>query len=117
MKQMYKLEVFLPEQTLPALREALREADAGHIGQYDSCMNWSTVLSSWRPLPGAQPYDGTVGELTVTTELKVEFCCRPECLEQTVTAIRRVHPYEEPVINILPLLLPEKERGESAHDR
>ncbi len=100
---LYKIEVFLPESVLPALQEVLQQVDAGHIGQYDCCMNWAPVTSSWRPLPGACPYDGEVGKLTVAPEIKAEFCCRGERLEETVAAIRAIHPYEEPLINVLPL--------------
>ena len=99
----YKIEVFLPETALPALREVLLETDAGHIGQYDCCMSWAPVTSCWRPLPGASPYDGEIGKLTTARELKAEFCCRGERLRETVAAIRAAHPYEEPVINILQL--------------
>ena len=34
-----KLEIFIPETHLPALQKTLREVDAGHIGNYDSCMS------------------------------------------------------------------------------
>jgi len=36
-----KLEIFIPETHLPALQKTLREVDAGHIGNYDSCMSSS----------------------------------------------------------------------------
>ena len=34
-----KLEIFIPETHLDVLRQALTEADAGHIGSYDCCPN------------------------------------------------------------------------------
>ena len=36
-------------------------------------------------------------------ELKIEVCCRGERLCETLAAIRAAHPYEEPVINVIPL--------------
>ena len=99
-----KLEIFLPESHLEPLREALRRVDAGHIGQYDSCLSYHTVTSCWRPLPGAEPYLGEVGALCTQPELKVEVTCRTQRLEETLDAIRAAHPYEEPVINVIPLL-------------
>lgn len=101
---LYKLEIFLPEEYLPALREALAAVDAGHIGRYDRCLSWSRVESCWRPLDEAAPFHGTVGELCTAEEYKVEVCCRGERLRETLAAIKAVHPYEEPVINVLPLL-------------
>ena len=99
-----KLEIFLPESHLEVLRAALRAVDAGHIGAYDSCLSYAPVTSCWRPLPGASPYLGREGELCTAPELKVEVTCRLRELEQTLRAVKRAHPYEEPVINVIPLL-------------
>jgi hypothetical protein len=55
-------------------------------------------------LKGTDPYIGSVGELSLEPELKVEVTIQAENLEKTLSAIREVHPYEEPVINVLPLL-------------
>lgn len=33
-----KLEIFIPESHIPQLQKALQSVDAGHIGNYDSCM-------------------------------------------------------------------------------
>lgn len=98
-----KLEIFIPENHLPALQQALQQAGAGHIGSYDSCLSYSPVTSCWRPLAGSQPYLGQVGALSTEQELKVEVTCRREKLEETLAAVKAVHPYEEPVINVIPL--------------
>ena len=99
-----KLEIFIPESHFPALQLALRRVDAGHVGSYDSCLSCTPVTSFWRPLEGARPYLGQVGELSREAEVKVETVCRWEQLEETLAAIRETHPYEVPVINVLPLL-------------
>lgn len=41
-----KLEIFIPETHFSALRKALQEADAGHIGAYDSCLAYSHVMGT-----------------------------------------------------------------------
>lgn len=99
-----KLEIFIPESHLEILAEALRAVDAGHIGKYDGCFSYSPVTGCWRPLPGAEPYLGREGELSREPELKVEVTCRLDRTAETVAAVKRVHPYEEPVINVIPLL-------------
>ena len=102
-ERIYKLEIFVPESHFGAVREALWSVDAGHIGNYDRCLSWSRVNSCWRPLEGTCPYDGQEGELSQAEEIKIEVCCREGRLAETVSAIKSAHPYEEPVINILPL--------------
>ncbi len=99
----FKLEIFVPESHFEPVRQALWEADAGHLGRYDRCLSWSRVHSCWRPLEGASPWEGTPGVLSREEEVKIEVCCREECLEQTLAAVKAAHPYEEPVINVLPL--------------
>ena len=85
-----KLEIFIPETHLPALQRALQEVDAGHIGNYDSCMSTSEVTGYWRPLEGCNP--------------KVEVTVFTEAIDKTIEAVKKVHPYEEPVINAIPIL-------------
>ncbi|MCR5347392.1 MAG: hypothetical protein K6E38_06400 [Fretibacterium sp.] len=99
-----KLEIFIPESHFRALQKALQEVDAGHIGNYDSCLSCSPVTGMWRPLEGTSPYMGRAGEISEEPELKVEVTCRVGRLDETIAAIKRVHPYEEPVINAIPLI-------------
>ena len=98
-----KLEIFLPESHLAALQEALQAVDAGHIGRYDSCLSYAPVTSCWRPLAGTSPYLGHPGVLSTEPELKVEVTCRREKLDETLRAVKAVHLYEEPVINVIRL--------------
>lgn len=101
-----KLEIFIPEDHLPALRQALQAVDAGHIGAYDCCLSYSRVTGCWRPLEGARPYLGTVGALSEEPELKVETIVLRTRVDETLAALRQAHPYEEPVINVIPLYRP-----------
>ena len=98
-----KLEIFLPPSHLAVLQKALQEVDAGHIGNYDSCMSVSPVTGYWRPLDGCNPYIGTNGEISCEPELKVEVTVYTENVDKTIEVVKSVHPYEEPVINVIPL--------------
>ena len=104
MTEYVKLEIFIPESHFPPLLAALQEADAGHIGNYDSCVSYSSVTGTWRPLPGVVPYLGKVGEISREKEIKVEVTIRAADLDKTIRAVKAVHPYEEPVICAIPLL-------------
>ncbi|HWQ46331.1 MAG TPA: hypothetical protein VN376_05655 [Longilinea sp.] len=101
---MVKIEIFIPEANLAELAEALHQAGAGRIGRYDHCLSIMPVKGTWRPLEGAEPYLGKVGELCTGEELKVEVNCPQENVKAALQAVRRVHPYDEPVINVLQLL-------------
>ena len=87
-----KLEIFIPETHISQLQKALQSVDAGH-----------KVTSYWRPLDGTSPYIGNVGEISCEPEVKVEVTVFTEKVDETIQAIKEVHPYEEPVINALPI--------------
>lgn len=99
-----KLEIFIPEKFLPTLQETLYSIDAGHIGNYDCCLSYSHVIGTWRPLDGTHPYSGTQGVISQEHELKVEVTCRLQDIDTIIAAVKNIHPYEEPVINAIPLL-------------
>jgi|GEM_PF-334840 len=101
---MVKLEIFIPTTHLEPLREALQSAGAGAFGNYDSTLSYSPVKGCWRPLAGANPYDGEIGKLCEEDEYKVEVNCPNEILQKVVDTIKAVHPYEEPVINVIPIM-------------
>ncbi len=99
-----KLEIFVPEDFFEPVRQALAAADAGHIGRYDQCLSVSRVTGYWRPLEGTHPFLGAVGELCRADELKIEVCCLFSQAKRTIELVKQAHPYEEPVINLIPLL-------------
>ncbi len=101
-----KLEIFVPADHFPAVQAALAESDAGHIGAYDQCLSYSPVTSFWRPLAGTHPYLGEENMLCQAEELKVEVTCRTEQVDAVIAAVKAAHPYEEPVINAIPLYRP-----------
>ena len=103
MSQYYKLEIYIPESHFAALQKALRIVDAGHIGNYDSCLSYSRVIGMWRPLAGTHPYIGSENVMSKEEELKVEVTIVSDKLEETLSAVKAVHPYEEPVINVIKL--------------
>ena len=102
--QFCKLEIFIPRTHLKQLQLVLQKVDAGHIGKYDSCLSYSEVIGTWRPLDGSKPYSGEQNIISQEVELKVEVRIKISKLDKTVEAVKKIHPYETPVINIIPLL-------------
>lgn len=103
MENLYKIETYLPKEALDKIRSALYELGLGKVGKYDCCLSWYEVNSSWKPIDGAKPYLGTVGEIEFAPEYKLEFQCKESDLTAAVSAIKSNHPYEEVCINVIPL--------------
>lgn len=101
--EQFKLEIYIPESHFKELQRVLQSVDAGHIGYYDCCLSYSRVKGTWRPLDGAKPYIGEENVISEEDELKVEVNVRKENLSKTLQAIRRIHPYEDPLINVISL--------------
>jgi hypothetical protein len=98
-----KLEIFVPQEYSLKLRDELAKIGVGRVGNYDHCVAITPVQGYYRPLPGAEPFDGEIGKITETAERKLEVNCERGLVEQAIKVIRSVHPYEEPLVNIVPL--------------
>lgn len=102
---MVKIECFIPEEYVVQIRDALNEIGVLTVdGNYDYCMAVSKVRGSWRALEGTNPYKGKIGEICEAEEAKIEFTCKKELYKVAVETIRHLHPYEKPVINVIPLI-------------
>ncbi len=98
-----KMEIFAPAESVSAILSALIDAGAGEFGEYDHVYTTSKVEGHWRPLAGADPTIGTIGKDETAEEIKIEVNCRRENALKIKNAIQGVHPYEAPVINLIPL--------------
>jgi hypothetical protein len=104
-----KMECFAPEESAAAIRAALGEAGFGRIGRYDHCAAEACVTGHWRALDGARPFAGSMGEEASGLEVKIEFACRRDRAGDAARILRAAHPYEEPLILVIPLLNHEVE--------
>ena len=99
-----KLEIFVPQEYALTIRDELAKIGVGVIGNYDHCVAIHPVQGYFRPLEGANPFDGEIGKIKETVEYKIEVNCRRELVKEAIEVIKRVHPYEEPLINIILLV-------------
>lgn len=99
----YKIEVYLPCEALDDIKNELYRQGFGKIGNYDCCLSWQKIQSSWRPTNDAKPYLGEIGKIEQAWEYKLEFRCDQQNLKQAIDTIKKYHPYEEVCINIIPL--------------
>lgn len=102
--EMFKIEVYVPYNFTDKIREVLNEIGVGKVGNYDNCVCVSEVKGMFRPLKGSNPYLGLENELCEVLENKIEGICSYDEIKNVVRSIKEVHPYDEPLINIIPIL-------------
>lgn len=99
-----KIAVYVPVEQADEVRKALADAGAGHIGNYDYCSFSTRGTGRFRGLEGSNPTVGEVGELEAVEEERIETICPAEKLDSVLATVRATHPYEEPAIDVYPLL-------------
>lgn len=101
---LFKLEVYVPYNFTDTVREALNDIGIGKVGNYDNCICVIKVKGMFRPLEGSNPYLGFENQLCEVLENKIETICEKKDLKKVVKAIKKVHPYDKPLINIIPIM-------------
>ncbi|MDT4933828.1 MAG: hypothetical protein QOK11_1720, partial [Pseudonocardiales bacterium] len=96
-----KLVVFVPTAEASRLIDALAAAGAGALGNYDRCAWTADGTGTFRPLDGANPAIGQVGQVVEVAETRVEMVVPRALRGAVVTALRTAHPYEEPAFDLL----------------
>lgn len=100
-----KIFVTIPVGKTDEIRKAICEAGAGTIGtNYEECSVTTKCVGTFRPINNANPYIGKKNELEFVNEEKLEVICDVNKVKEVVKVLREVHPYEEPAIDIIPLL-------------
>jgi hypothetical protein len=99
-----KLVVFVPTEALDAVRDALFEAGAGRIGDYERCSWYTEGTGTFLGGEGTDPAIGERGREERVPELRLETVFPEERHEAVIAALRRAHPYEEPAFDVYPLL-------------
>lgn len=98
-----KLTTYVPTDAAAIVRAALAEAGAGAIGAYDFASYSGKGVGRFRPLEGAKPMIGTVGEIEAVEEDRIEVVMPRERRAEVVRALVAAHPYEEPAYDVVEL--------------
>lgn len=98
-----QVAVYVPTDHAEAVQQAMFDAGAGGIGNYDEC-GWTVQgQGTYRPLPGAQPFAGEVGKREAADEVRFEVVVEPWKLGEVLRAMQAAHPYEEVAHSVWPL--------------
>ena len=99
-----KLVWFVPEDALDATRDAVFEAGAGQIGDYERCSWYTAGIGTFLGGEGTDPAIGNRGREERVPELRVETVVPTDRLDMVIAALRAAHPYEEPAYDVHALL-------------
>jgi hypothetical protein len=99
-----KLVWFVPAGALDATREAVFEAGAGRIGDYERCSWYTAGTGTFLGGEGTAPAVGRSGEEEHVPELRVETVVPEGRIRDVIVALLLAHPYEEPAYDVYPLL-------------
>ena len=98
-----KIIVYVPLTHADVVREAIGTAGGGVLGKYSFCSFSIRGVGRFKPEAGAQPHVGTVGKLEEVEEERIEVTCDDTVVEQVISTIKKVHPYEEVALDVYKL--------------
>jgi len=100
----FKMVVYVPREQLELVKSAAFKAGAGQIGNYCGCSFSVEGAGTFHPEEGASPTIGQTGQSEKVSEIRLEVSVQSEDLGAVLASVRKVHPYEEPAIDIYPTI-------------
>ena len=95
-----KVVCFCPTNHANNIRQAMFNAGAGNIGNYDNCSYISSGIGTFKPLVGSNPYLGKTNQLHEEEEIRIEIITPSHGINNIIRAMIAAHPYEEPAYDI-----------------
>jgi dinuclear metal center YbgI/SA1388 family protein len=90
-----KLTTFVPSQNATALKNALFEAGAGSIGNYDNCCFQTEGESTFRGNEHSNPVIGEKGKVHTENETQISLVFESKNEASILETLKKKHPYEE----------------------
>lgn len=90
-----QLVTYAPLSSADQIREALNEAGAGNIGNYDACSFNLEGMGTFRALDGANPHLGEIGKIHFEKEVRISVVVPKHLEGKILQALKKAHPYEE----------------------
>lgn len=101
---MLKLIYYVPDSHLESTKQAIFSAGAGGVGNYEHCAWQVKGIGQFKPVKGADPYIGELGELEQVDEWRVETIVIEENAKAVAKALKASHPYEEPAFEFIQII-------------
>ena len=98
-----KLQTYVPKTNAEALRQALFNAGAGNIGNYESCSFNVDGEGTYMGNENSNPVIGKKGELHTETETAISVTFKKHLESKILKTLFESHPYEEVAYEITTL--------------
>ncbi|MFY9580010.1 MAG: hypothetical protein WAQ33_11845 [Gaiellaceae bacterium] len=86
------------------MRDALFDAGAGRIGEYERCSWYTEGTGTFLGGEGTAPTIGERGREERVPEFRLETVFPAERQDEVIAALRSAHPYEEPAYDVYALV-------------
>lgn len=98
--ELYKIVVYCPLEFESRIKKTIHKHGGATIGNYDYCFFSSEGTGSFRPGNLTDPFIGKPGKIESVKEKRIETVIPEWKINEVVDAVKRSHPYEEPVIDL-----------------
>lgn len=98
------IKVVVPKKYLNLIINEVCMIGAGKTKNYTYCTMYYKCSGTFKPSINAKPFMGKKNTLNHVKGISLEFICDTLILDKVINKIKEVHPYEEPDIEIIPLL-------------
>ncbi len=99
----FKLIVFVPENSVEVVAGAVFKSGGGIIGEYSNCSFRTNGKGTFKGSSKSNPSVGEKETNITVEEIKLEFLVDSWKINTIISAMTRVHPYEEVAYDIIPL--------------
>lgn len=99
-KQWYKFVIYAPSASQEKIRKVIWRSGGGKFRDYSCCTFSNSGTATFLPEKNAHPHTGSIGELSIVDEVRMECIVHEEELKQLVENVIKAHPYEEPAYDI-----------------
>lgn len=93
-----------PHQHVDELLLAIHEAGGGRLGEYSHSAYLIQGEGRFMASESAKPAIGRPGQLNKVGEVRIETFCDKKDAKRVLAAIRAAHPYEEPIMYLIPMI-------------
>ncbi len=98
-----KVVVFVPTEFTSKVADSIFKAGGGIIGEYEKCSFTSNGTGTFQGSKFSNPAIGKKNNYETVNEQKLEALVNNWQIDSVINAIKSVHPYEEPAIDIYPV--------------